>query len=129
MDDNICDVCRNDIDGIEHHLVACPVLLEFWDNFFNWWKAISKMTFPVDTYDILFGIRNPNNDTTILHMNFLILHALYYIYITKIKKNTPKLFEFILEAKRRLDIKRTNMEDKGQKKKFDTRWAPLTDNL
>jgi hypothetical protein len=127
--DNICDVCCNDIDGIEHHLVACPVLLEFWDYFFRWWKSVSMMIFPVDTYDIIFGIPNPNEDLTISHMNYLILHALYYIYVTKIKKNTPKLYEYILEVKRNLNILQINMESKGQQKRFGIKWAPLADIL
>jgi hypothetical protein len=122
---NICDVCENDLDGIEHHLVACPALLKFWDMFFNWWKAIAQMSFPVDTYDLLFGIPNPNNDVTILHLNYLILHALYYIYVNKQKDKSPDLFEFIIDIKNSLEIKQINMESKGQKKQFNSNWAPL----
>jgi hypothetical protein len=127
--ENLCDVCHNEIDGIEHHLVACPVLLQFWNNFFTWWKAVSEMSFPVDTYDIIFGIPNPNEDATICHMNYLILHAIYYIYVTKLKKNTPKIYEFIMEIKNSLNILQLNMENKGQQKKFGLKWAPLLEIL
>jgi hypothetical protein len=127
--DNICDVCKNETDGIEHHLVACPVLLEFWDSFFHWWKAVSKMSFPIDTYDIIFGIPNPNDDIIVLHINYLILHALYYIYVTKKTPKKPMLYEFILEAKKCLIIKQHNMENNGQQKKFEQKWAPLTEIL
>jgi hypothetical protein len=127
--DNICDVCTIEMDGIEHHLIACPVLLDFWSNLFTWWKAVSKMAFPIDTYDILFGIPNPNNDIIIYHMNYLILHALYYIYVTKITSKTPKLFEYVLVAKRNLDMLKTNMENKGLQKKYNARWAPLADSI
>jgi hypothetical protein len=127
--ENLCDVCHNEIDGIEHHLVACPVLLQFWNNFFTWWKAVSEMSFPVDTYDIIFGIPNPNEDATICHMNYLILHAIYYIYVTKLKKNTPKIYEFIMEIKNSLNILQINMENKGQQKKFGLKWAPLLEIL
>jgi hypothetical protein len=97
--DNICDVCNNDVDGIEHYLVACPVLLEFWDSFFRWWKAVSEMIFPVDTYDIIFGIPNPNEDLTICHMNYLILHALYYIYVTKKRRKKPQIMRIYTRSK------------------------------
>ena len=83
------------------------------------------MIFPVDTYDILFGIPNPNNDITILHMNYLILHAMYYIYITKKRNNTPELYEFLIETKNSLNIMQSNMETKGLHKRFSKQWAPL----
>jgi hypothetical protein len=87
------------------------------------------MIFPVDTYDILFGIPNPNNDTIILHMNYLILHAMYFIYKTKQKDQQPELKEFLIEAKSSLQIMQINMETKGQNKKFDKLWAPLMELL
>ena len=48
-DDKICDRCKADVDCIEHHLVACPNILQFWDSFFNWWRSTFQMSFPVDT--------------------------------------------------------------------------------
>jgi hypothetical protein len=122
---NICDVCENEIDSLEHHLVSCPELLTFWDSFFHWWKAIAQMSFPVDTYNIIFGIPNPNNDLTILHLNYLILHAMYHIYVSKQKTKKPDLYEYIIEIKNSLDINQINMESKDQQKQFEKIWAPL----
>jgi hypothetical protein len=123
--DNLCDVCEKEIDGIEHHLVACTELLKFWDSLFNWWKSVAKMSFPIDTYDIILGIPNPNNDLIITHMNYIILHAMYFIYRRKLKKNTPELYEFLVDIKKTLEIQEINMENKGQQKKFEKIWAPL----
>ena len=63
--DNVCNICKNDIDGIEHYLIASPMLLHFWDHFFNWWKATSLMMFPVDTYNIRPKPKQRYNNTTL----------------------------------------------------------------
>jgi hypothetical protein len=126
---NICDDCEGEIDGIEHHLVACPLLLKFWDSLFKWWKAVAKIFFPIDTYDIILGIPNPNNDQMITHMNYLILHAMYFIYRRKLNKNPTELYEFLVHIKRTFELQKINMENKGQQNSFDKIWAPLLEYL
>ena len=54
---------------------------------------------PVDTYDILFGIPNPNNDDIIHQLNLTILQASYYIYKCNMGKIVPEMFNFLLELK------------------------------
>ena len=78
--DKIYDLRKMDVDGIEHHLIACPDILPFWNSSFKWWRNVMLMNFPIDTYDILFGIPNPNKDNTIMQLNVILLHALYYVY-------------------------------------------------
>jgi hypothetical protein len=37
-DTNICEQCKEEIEGIDHLLVACPNTLVFWNTVFTWWK-------------------------------------------------------------------------------------------
>jgi hypothetical protein len=123
-DNDICKVCKVDRDFIEHHLVACPSNLQFWNSFFAWWKSNMSMSFPVDTYDILFGLVNPNSDIVILQLNFMMLHRTYYIYKSKQQGKIPELYDFLVEMKNVLDIKQANMTAKGVESKYNKTWAP-----
>ena len=66
----ICNECNLNWDMIEHHRVACPATLKLWNQYSN---------FPIDTYDIIVGIINRNDDPIINHRNVLIVQAKYYI--------------------------------------------------
>jgi hypothetical protein len=126
-DNNICDTCNNEIDIIEHHLVACPETLAFWTNLFNWFKSVTETSIPVDTYDIIFGLPNPNEEPLIIQLNYVMLLAKYYIYVAKKKGKTLDLYLFLIECKRSLQQKNmimTIVNDK-QNKKFSRTWEPL----
>ena len=124
-DNNICDRCNLDIDRIEHHLVMCPIIFEFWDSFFKWWKNTIKVMFPIDTYDILFGLSNPNEDIIINQINFATLHAMFYIYNCNQKQERPELYYFLMELKGTMEIMKINMASECKEEKFNKAWAEL----
>jgi hypothetical protein len=76
----ICNYCNEEKDTIEHHLVTCSDTLEFWNQVRNWFKSITKTSFIVRIYDLIFGLPNEGNDKIINQYHFLQLFARYYIY-------------------------------------------------
>ena len=86
-----------------------------------------SMSFPVDTYDILFGLVNPNSDVVILQLNFMMLPGTYYIYKSKQQGKIPELYDFLVEMKNVLDIKQANMTAKGVGSKYIKTLAPLAE--
>ena len=118
----ICDRCSAYADGIEHHLIACLNTQLFWDRLFNWWRSCMKIMFPIDTYDILFGLNNPNDDVIINQINFTTLHAMYYIYNCNRKQDIPELYHFLMELKGK-------MVTECKVKQFDKAWAELYDSF
>jgi hypothetical protein len=124
-----CKRCLIDTDGFEHHLVACPKIKPFWDALFTWWKSVMQMFFPINTYDILFGLPNPNKDKTIDHLNFTTLHAMYYIYTCNRKEMNPELYNFLLELKNTLHGIKICMTNDNKETKFDTQWGELLDSF
>jgi hypothetical protein len=78
----VCDtkLCHCDhLDTIEHYLVLCQAVDTFWKQLFNWWANVTEISIPSQTYEIIYGLPNPNNDPVILHYNYVILQAKYYI--------------------------------------------------
>jgi hypothetical protein len=128
-DTDKCNRCLTNIDGIEHHLVACPKLKPFWDSTFIWWKSVMHMLFPIDTYNILFGLPNPNNDKIIDQLNFTTLHGMYYIYTCNRKETTPDLYNFLLELKNTLYGIKISMTNESREEQFNTRWGEFLDNF
>jgi hypothetical protein len=124
-----CERCNKEPDCIEHHLVACSEIRPFWDNLFRWWKATRQMIFPIDTYDILFGLPNPNNDIIIDQLNFTTLQAMYYIYVCNKKDIKPELYYYLLELKSILISIQTNMLSEDREEKFNKLWGEMLDNI
>ena len=124
-DDNLCDMCGNETDNIEHHLLACSKILPFWDSFFNWWKISMKMAFPVDTYDVILGIPNQNDDVTVNQLNYMLLQGTYFVYSCRQQDNTPELYNFLMICKNELNKLQIIMTDKGQEEKFTKSWKTL----
>jgi hypothetical protein len=52
---------------------------EFWRQVLNWWKSSIKVIFRVDTYEMLFGIPNDEQDPILNKFNFILLMGRYYI--------------------------------------------------
>jgi hypothetical protein len=126
---NICNSCNKEDDILEHHLVACPQTLDFWTSVFKWFKAAMGISFPIDTYDIIFGIPNPNSDTMILQLNFILLYGMYHTYRRKQAKKEPELYVFLLECKQSLEIKKYMMVSNGKKAEFEKHWELLHNNI
>jgi hypothetical protein len=128
-DSDICERCHSDTDGIEHHLIACPQIIPFWNTLFKWWKATMSMMVPVDTYNIIFGLPNPNKDPIINQLNYTLLHATYFVYNCNRKEIVPALYNFLLELKSNLICKQISMTIEGKEEKFEKCWGELLNNF
>jgi hypothetical protein len=108
----VCDtkLCHcGDLDTIEHYLVHCQAVDTFWKQF-NWWaKNGTSLSIPIQTYEIIYGLPNPNNDLVILHYNYVILQEKYYISVNKKANKTLDLYEYLLKLQRSLIMKHSHV--------------------
>jgi hypothetical protein len=123
-----CTICCQ-VDTIEHFIYQCPKTLALWNTIQLWWKNIFHFSIRISVLEIIFGIPNEIKDPSIFIYNYVILHAKYYIYITKKQQKELNLYDCILLLKKELNIKRTNLIEKSQLHKFNTTWAELYDNI
>jgi exonuclease III len=126
-DSNCCEECK-EIDTIEHMLVQCASTYSFWKKILNWWAANMKMWFEVDTYEIIFGIPNELDENIVNQLNFYIIVAKYYIYKCKKTASAMDTYDFLLEMKNRLIMKK-EIIDVEKQKQFDLRWGELAECL
>jgi hypothetical protein len=93
------------VDSIEHYLLHCENTHIFWRQVFNWGATNLKVWLQVDTYEVLFGIPNENNEPIINQINFIILYGKYYINRCKKTETKMHLYEFLLECKKQMMLK------------------------
>jgi hypothetical protein len=128
-DTNICEQCKQHEDTIEHFLIMCQPVKEFWKQVINWWTASIKVIFRMDTYEILFGIPNDEQDITINQFNFILLMGRYYIYKNKKADKVLDLYSLLVECKNHLVLEQKIMAEKNESGKFDRKWNELYVNL
>jgi hypothetical protein len=109
--------------------VQCPESKQFWCTFSQWWANFSSTYFPVYIYETLFGIPNEENNTLINNLNYLILQANYYIYVTKKRKDTIDIYKYLLECKNKLRIEYELMTSQNKEEKFQQKWGELYDYI
>ena len=128
QENNKCEMCDK-TDTIEHFMIECEKIFPFWQHLFNWFQSITGVRFPVNTYEILFLYPNDDNDVLFNHLNFILLQALYYVYINKKKKIETKLYEFIIICKQRLITEKEIAIANDKLPNFEKRWEMLLNAL
>jgi hypothetical protein len=109
IDSSKCSFCA-EIDRIDHYFIYCKRTQKFWNSLFNWWNNLSEIEISLKqdeiAENIIFGF-NLIDDKYIL-INFIILHAKYFIY--QCNQGEPKfsidLFDFLIFLKGKLLIEK-----------------------
>ena len=108
-------------DDIVHFLYDCRSTKDFWDQLEKWIFNITDVKIPLSKIDILFGI--PSEDNGLLYcINFIILHAKWYIYHCKINDRCLFLLDFIGELKGHLLVEKCILNTNGQEDEFSRNW-------
>ena len=75
-----------------HYFVNCADVVIFWKQFAKMWKRTFEYWFPLSEVDILFSVQNEISDGNIDTLNYGILLAKFYIYLTKKNGDKKSLF-------------------------------------
>jgi hypothetical protein len=127
-DSDKCSDCNN-IDTIEHFIYECPNVIQLWTSIQIWWKSIFQFTIEISCLEIIFGLPNENNDNDIHIYNFVILYAKNYIYVNKKKSKNLNLYEFLLQLKQELKLKKNMAKYQHKTEKFNLKWGELYNRL
>ena len=122
-----CTYC-NDCDTLTHFLYGCSQTKAFWQQIEKWIAYSFETHFPLSIIDVIFGIPFDNNNE-LLNINYVIIYGKWYIYRTKIQKETLFFLSFLTDLKMHLEIERYNMNNKGHQQLFEQKWNPLIISL
>ena len=101
-DSPLCTTCK-ETETIEHMLVTCVNAKMFWSQISNWIQNNLGFKIKLSMIDILFGIPF-HNDNLLLQINFMIVHAKWYIHTKNNQEKPLFLLSFLIELKRCLEI-------------------------
>ena len=88
-----CSRC-GEIESIEHLLYYCSHTKTFWKRVENWITCTFDIKLSFSVTDVLFGIPSIN-DATFIYINFVILHAKWYLYKSKLGGDDVFLLTFL----------------------------------
>ena len=123
-----CAEC-NHIDTIEHFIYECPHTLQLWTSIQIWWKSIFHFSIAISSLEVIFGLPNENKDSAIHIYNLVILYAKNYIYVNKKKSKNLSLYEFQLQLKQELKLKKNLAKEHHKIKNFYLKWGELYNQL
>ena len=124
---NLCTHCDNCIDDIVHYFVQCKTVINFWTEVFNWWQKISETVIHVEICEILFGILNPNEDTTMNVLNVILTTAKWFIYQCKKGENNIFFVNYLVYLRHTFEVEKYIEYKNGNKTEFDYKWTLLCD--
>ena len=126
----LCTFCQlENIENPSHELIShlffsCGIVQMFWKSVGSWLASLD-IAFPFDQLTLLFGCHNQSSFSVI---NYVILSAKYYIWVSKLKKQLidlrafKKVFLFQLEGLKNAYIHEGNLHKFNQ-------WQLIFDNL
>jgi exonuclease III len=127
-DSNQCSYCE-EIDTIEHYLVYCENTYNFWKMVFNWWANNLRVYFNINTYEIVFGVPNERLEPIVCQINYIILHAKYYIHSKKQAGKALDIYEFLVESRNNIRLKYEIMAEADKGELFMKLWGDLHESL
>ena len=122
-----CDYC-GEFDDLVHHLIKCENTNKFWERFTNWLGNILEEELKITHHDIIFG---QFGDSIYKHIiNYCLIIAKYYIFITKNKKdNNIDMMIFLQMLKKNLLVKYNYACLNDTVDHFNFMWNILFENL
>jgi hypothetical protein len=122
-----CDTCK-ETETLEHLLYLCKETKLFWKYLVNWMDSCLNMSIKLSETDILFGIPF-SNDADLRELNFIIMHAKWFIYRSKLKQENIFLMSFLTNLKYHVQIEHfiecIKITDRGIANKWDKLYFTL----
>ncbi len=119
-DSNICNYC-NRIDNLLHFFLYCDNVHTFWVSLYKWWNRTTEIVISDETEIeecILFGYYGESDIVKVL--NFVIIHAKYYIYRQRLyQNNNIEFYDFLMILKYKLKQMKCILEYKNQESIFE----------
>ena len=95
--DNVCRICKTDIETITHLFTTCKVTKQLWIDLNGWLERVPNKHLSQSPLEMLLG--HLTKDNHFLTINSLILATKYYIFVCAVKLKTPSFNELIMKLK------------------------------
>ena len=115
-----CTFCQEESDSVEHMLLRCKVIKNFWDRINNWIEEIGFIGYTLTESKIILGdLENGQTITT------LILLSKKVIYDSFKRGKNPSLAHVKNETKKKFHLEKYSFYLKHKSHVFEKRWNLL----
>jgi len=129
--DNKCSYKKCDgehVDTLQHYLISCKPVLNFWQSFINWWNRLEIVQiYPLEEENILLGF--PYSDSEYIILNFCLILAKYHIYQSKRNNRNMSFLQFLILVKEKLTIEEHVYINSSRETEFINFWGKLYSQL
>ena len=122
VNSTLCEFCNQSTETVRHLFWDCHVAQSFWSDLNTSFKAINIIV-DINFTNISFGILNLNQHRSAI--NFIVLHAKYFIFKCKCLQQRPTLQHFKNSIKSNIDIERIIAQRKGKYETHCRKWNPF----
>ena len=123
-DTNSCTFCNRERDTALHYLWGCPKIQHFWRDFTNNLKQACRHCDRLQLNNQLVILGNDGTTQTDKGFDFILLHAKYFIYRSKLNKVEPNINTFKTYLKQAYEIDKFTFKIEMKMSKFNEKWAP-----
>ena len=72
VNDNLCSLCKHDVETIKHLLFECDEVKHVWTDFQKWWKQVTGIKINLNYKSIVFDV-NPQNPDMLVNLSIIII--------------------------------------------------------
>jgi hypothetical protein len=125
-DTDRCMDC-NEIDDTAHYLFECPRVVPFWNNFMDWWNAMTNSVIYLDKRSALTGFVGPQDIFQTL--NACLLLAKWHVYKRNLDESEVFFHNYLCELKYNLDSEKTIAIRNNKLQRYINRWQIVEDYI
>ena len=123
---DLCYLCSKTKQDLEHMLVLCPVVSEFWKLFLDWYETCTATKLKLSIVKILYGIVEKDRLTNLT--NHLLLLVKYYIYCCSISEEPLSISAYLTIVKDKAEIEKQISPRTNSPERYNNKWKPLMDD-
>lgn len=116
-----CTFCHNELETLQHLLLDCNLIKQFWNQVQVWVSNESGIYIDVGKEEIIFGYRDEFSDL----FDLILMLGKKYIYSTRCNNQQPYFNDFLYVLKSTRDLEYECAKLYNNLNHFEQKWSPL----
>jgi hypothetical protein len=123
---NKCKECQK-LDDTAHYMFECPQVVPFWNNFMDWWNALTNGATFLDKRSAFTGFVGPSREFQTL--NVCLLFAKWHVYKRKLNESEIFFYNFLCDLRYHLEVEKTIAIRNDMLDKYNNKWQVVEDYI
>ena len=126
---SLCPRCNSVAETLEHYLWFCDTLRPFWQLVQNWINSTFNCHINLSSFNVILGSKITENFVDNITINFIILHAKFYVHCCRWNNSLPSMEIWTQQLKQREKIEKMIAFQNKSYNKHMKKWEKVTNVL